>query len=62
MTTEKDKKILSLLNQLIEESQKIDIRNRIEKAQKGELDEKGDSFMTFHLKMLKNLFLYSHDS
>lgn len=58
MRTEKDKKILSLLNQLIEESQKIDIRNRIEKAKKGELDEGGDSFITFHLKMVKDLFLY----
>jgi len=58
MKTEKDKRILSLLNQLIEESQRIDLRDRVEKAKKGELDQAGESFMTFHLKMVKNLFLY----
>lgn len=58
MKTEKEKRILSLLNQLIEESQRIDLRDRVEKAKKGELDQAGESFMTFHLKMVKNLFLY----
>jgi hypothetical protein len=55
MTTDKEKKILALLNQIIEESQRIDMKLRIEKAKKGEIDEKGDSFITYHLKNLKEL-------
>ena len=54
MTTDKEKRILTLLNQIIEESQKTDMKLRIEKAKKGEIDEKGDSFVTHYLKILKD--------
>ena len=52
---DKEKTILVLLNQTIEESIKLDLRNRIEKARKGEFDEGGDSIVTHNLKMLKEL-------
>lgn len=55
MTADKEKLVLTLLNQIIEESQKNDLKLRIEKAKKGEIDEKGDSFITYHLKSLKEL-------
>ncbi len=53
----KEKTILILLNQTIEESIKLDLRNRVEKARKGEFDEGGDSIVTHNLKMLKELIL-----
>jgi len=54
---DKEKTILVLLNQTIEESIKLDLRNRIEKARKGEFDEGGDSIVTHNLKILKELIL-----
>lgn len=53
--TDKEKKILVLLNQTLEESTKLDLKIRIEKARKGEFDEGGDSIVTHNLKMLKEL-------
>lgn len=52
---DKEKTILVLLNQTIEESIKLDLRNRVEKTRKGEFDEGGDSIVTHNLKMLKEL-------
>jgi hypothetical protein len=49
---DKEKTILVLLNQTIEESIKLDLRNRIEKARKGEFDEGGDK------RFLRNRRLY----
>lgn len=53
--TDKEKKILVLLSQTLEESAKLDLKIRIEKARKGEFDEGGDSIVTHNLKMLKEL-------
>ena len=53
--TDKEKKILVLLSQTLEESIKLDLKIRIEKARKGEFDEGGDSIVTHNLKMLKEL-------
>ena len=53
--TDKEKKILVLLNQTLEESVKLDLKIRVEKARKGEFDSGGDSIVTHNLKMLKEL-------
>jgi hypothetical protein len=53
--TDKEKKILVLLGQTLEESIKLDLKSRVEKARKGEFDEGGDSIVTHNLKMLKEL-------
>lgn len=53
--TDKETKILVLLNQTLEESKKLDLKIRVEKARKGEFDEGGDSIVTHNLKMLKEL-------
>ena len=57
MTIEKEKQILTLLNQVLEESQKKDFQERLLKIKKGEIDDGGESFITFHLKLLKELIL-----
>jgi len=53
--TDKETKIFVLLNQTLEESIKLDLKNRIEKARKGEFDEGGENIITHNLKMLKEL-------
>lgn len=53
--TNKEAKILTLLNQTLEEAIKMDLKARVEKARKGEFDEGGDSIVTHNLKMLKEL-------
>lgn len=53
--TNKEAKILTLLNQTLEEAIKMDLKIRVEKARKGEFDEGGDSIVTHNLKMLKEL-------
>ena len=57
MTIDKEKKILTLLKKIIEESHKKDIKDRLDKVKRGELDDGGESFITFHLKLIKELIL-----
>lgn len=54
---EKNIQILRLLDEIIIESTRNDVVSRIEKAQKGIYGENGDSFVTFHLKQLRELLL-----
>jgi len=56
--TKKEAKILELLNQSIEESIHLDVKERLEKIKKGDLDIGGDSSLTNKLKLIKELFLY----
>jgi hypothetical protein len=56
--TKKETKILELLNQSIEESIHLDVKERLEKIKKGDLDIGGDSSLTNKLKLIKELFLY----
>lgn len=54
---DKEQKILNLLDIMIKESKKNDHISREKKANAGIFDENGDSFMTFHLNVLKELIL-----